>query len=79
MLRHLAPLDDLRLDRIDVAMIEKLRDDLGKRTKQTPGGLGSKRIRDIMTTCAAVFKLAMRRNYVTRIRPPRLSAQESRL
>lgn len=66
MLRHLAPLDDLRLDRIDVAMIEKLRDDLGKRTKQTPGGLGSKRIRDIMTTCAAVFKLAMRRNYVTR-------------
>jgi hypothetical protein len=49
---HLNPkLGDLRLDRIDVALIEKLRDEL--RAKLSP-----KSINAVLTTAAAIFKLA---------------------
>jgi integrase len=58
-LEHLAPLDQLRLDRIDVARIEQLRDELRKT-------LGARTVSAILTTCAAVFKLAVRRHYVMR-------------
>jgi integrase len=58
-LRHLASLDTLRLDRINVATIERLRDAL------TTSGLSAKTVIKILTTCAAVFKLAVRRGYTT--------------
>jgi integrase len=58
-LAHLAPLDALRLDRIDVAEIEKLRDALGAK------GLGHKTVGTVMTTAGAVFKMAIRRGYTT--------------
>ena len=55
-LRHLAKLDNLRLDRIDVALIESVRDELCTK-------LGAKTVSTVLTTCAAVFKLAIRRGY----------------
>ena len=58
ILRHLAPLDSLRLDRISVTTIESLRDDLLKK-------LAPKRVRVIMTIAAAVFKSAQRRGFAT--------------
>jgi integrase len=56
-LKHLGKLDHMRLDRIDVATIEKVRDEL--RAK-----LGAKTISAVLTTCTAVFKLAQRRGWV---------------
>lgn len=61
-LKHLAPLDALRLDRIDVATVERLRDALQTRSTNR---LGPKRVRDILMTATAIFKMAMRRGYVT--------------
>jgi integrase len=58
-LKHLAPLDPIRLDRIDVARIEQLRDELRKT-------LNARTVCAILTTCSAVFKLAVRRHYVSR-------------
>jgi integrase len=56
---HLNPkLGDLRLDRIDVALIEKLRDEL--RAK-----LSAKSVNAMLTTAAAIFKLAVRRKLAT--------------
>jgi integrase len=56
---HLNPrLGDLRLDRIDVALIEKLRDEL--RAK-----LSARSVNAVLTTAAAVFKLAVRRKLAT--------------
>ncbi len=57
-IRHLTKLDNLRLDRIDVTMIERVRDDL--RTT-----LSAKTISAVLTTAAAIFKLAIRRGYAT--------------
>jgi integrase len=52
---HLNPkLGDLRLDRIHVALIEKLRDEL--RAKLT-----ARSVNAVLTTAAAIFKLAVRR------------------
>jgi hypothetical protein len=60
---HLNPkLGDLRLDRIDVALIEKLRDEL--RAK-----LSAKSVNALLTTAAAIFKLAVRG---ARLRPATL-------
>jgi hypothetical protein len=61
-LKHLAPLDALRLDRIDVATLERLSDTLLTRSTNR---LGPKRVRDILMTATAIFKMAMRRGYVT--------------
>ncbi len=56
---HLNPkLGDLRLDRIDVVLIEKLRDEL--RAK-----LSAKSVNAVLTTAAAIFKLAVRRKLAT--------------
>ena len=56
---HLNPqLGDLRLDRIDVALIEKLRDEL--RAK-----LSARNVNAVLTTAAAIFKLAVRRKLAT--------------
>lgn len=57
-IRHLGKLDPMRLDRIDVAMIEGVRDELRAR-------LSPKTVSAILTTCAAIFKLALRRGYAT--------------
>jgi len=57
-LKHLAKLDTVRLDRIDVAMVERVRDELR-------ATLGAKTISTVLTTCAAVFKLAQRRGWTT--------------
>jgi integrase len=57
-LRHLSPLDTVRLDRIEVAAVERLRDRLRRQ-------LSARTVSAIMTTAAAVFKFAMRRGYVT--------------
>jgi integrase len=64
-LKHLAPLDDLRLDRIDVALIERVRDDLRVRDGLRRG-LGARTVGAILTTCRAAFKLATRRHYIAR-------------
>jgi integrase len=56
--RHLAKLNPIRLDRIDVAVIEGVRDEL--RARLSPKTIGA-----ILTTCAAIFKLAIRRGYTT--------------
>ena len=58
-LRHLAKLDTLRLDRIDVATIERVRDELRAE------GLSPKTISSILTTASAVGKLALRRKWAT--------------
>jgi len=55
-LKHLAKLDNLRLDRIDVAAVERVRDELR-------ANLGATTISAVLTTCAAVFKLAQRRGW----------------
>jgi hypothetical protein len=57
-LKHPAKLDNLRLDRIDVEKIERIRDDLR-------ATLSPKTISAVLTTAAAVFKLALRRGYAT--------------
>ncbi len=57
-IRHLAHLESLRLDKINVAKIEKVRDELA-------GTLAPKTIAKLMTTCAAIFKLAIRRGYAS--------------
>src|SRR5260370_7976429 len=56
VLRHLGPLDPIRMDLITVATIEKLRDALRAE------GLGHKTVGDIMTAIRAVFKVAMKHN-----------------
>jgi integrase len=60
-LKHLEPINQLRLDRIDVATIERLRNAL--LSAERP--LGPKRVRDILMIATAIFKMAMRRGYVT--------------
>ncbi|HUY27325.1 MAG TPA: tyrosine-type recombinase/integrase [Candidatus Binataceae bacterium] len=57
-LRHLAPLNDLRLDQVTVPRIEQLRDELREK-------LGTRTVNAILTTLRSVFKLAIRRKYVT--------------
>lgn len=53
--RHLNPtLGELRLDRVDVALIEKLRDELR-------ANLSARSVNAVLTTAAAIFKLAVRR------------------
>lgn len=59
-LRHLEPLNKLRLDRIDVAMIERVRDALRNEKQLSP-----KTVSAIMTTATAVYKLVLRRGWVT--------------
>lgn len=56
--RHLKPLHHQRLDLIDVAAITKLRNDL-----QDKDGLGPKTTSAILTTCTAIFKLAISFGY----------------
>ncbi len=57
--RHLLPtLGDLRLNQINVATVETLRDDLRKR-------LGARTVCAVIRTAAAVFKLAIRRGVVS--------------
>jgi integrase len=58
ILKHLKPLDPLRLDQITVARIEQLRDELLKH-------LGAKRVRDCLTIASAIFKAAQRRSFVS--------------
>jgi hypothetical protein len=53
-LRHLSPLNTVRLDRVEVAAVERLRDSLR-------GHLSARTVSAIMTAAAAVFKFAMRR------------------
>jgi integrase len=55
-LKHLVKLDNVRLDRIDVAAVERVRDELR-------ANLGARTISAVLTTCAAVFKLAQRRGW----------------
>jgi integrase len=55
-LKHLAKFDNVRLDRVDVAAVERVRDELR-------ANLGAKTISAVLTTCAAVFKLAQRRGW----------------
>jgi integrase len=57
-IRHLSALNDAKLDRINVAMIERLRDDLRQ-------SLSALTVAGIMTTLAAIFKFALRRGYAT--------------
>ncbi|GEM_PF-368523 len=58
--RHLLPhIGDLRLDQISVRTIEKLRDTL------RGDGLSAQSVNKVLTTAAAIFKLAVRRNYAT--------------
>jgi integrase len=56
-LHLIPPLGDLKLDQISVAVIEKLRDCLLVRMQPQT-------VSKVMSTLAAVFKLAMRRGYV---------------
>lgn len=57
--RHLLPrLGSLQLDRIDTAAIERVRDEL------RGGGLSTRTVSATLTTCAAIFKLAIRRGYM---------------
>jgi integrase len=69
-LRHLAPLDKLRLDRVDVATIERL-------SAVLLTGLSPKTVGSILTTAAAVFKLALRRGYAI-ANPAALAARPRR-
>src|SRR5258706_15069948 len=58
--QHLLPrLGELLLNQIDVAAIETLRDELRGR------GLSPRTVGATMTTCAAIFKLSLRRGLVT--------------
>jgi hypothetical protein len=56
ILKHLVKLDNVRLDRIDVAAVERVRDELR-------ANLGAKTISAVLTPCAALFKLAQRRSW----------------
>jgi integrase len=75
-LGHLRPLDGFRLDRIDVAMVERVRDEMLKPKRKDTSfvddasdkrqrSLGPKTVSAIMTTAAAVFKMAIRKGYAT--------------
>jgi len=55
---HLAPLDHYRLIGINVATIERLRDELYK-----AGELSVSTVNSTLRTCTAIFKFAMRRGY----------------
>ncbi|MGO9056950.1 MAG: tyrosine-type recombinase/integrase [Candidatus Binataceae bacterium] len=57
-LRHLAKLNNLRLDRIDIAMVERVRDELR-------ANLSPQTVSAILTTCTAVLKLAQRRGWAS--------------
>ncbi len=57
---HLSPLAHLRLDKIDVARVERLRDALAV------NGLAPQTTSKILTTGAAIFALALRRGLVER-------------
>ncbi len=58
--RHLNPhIGKLRLDQINVSVIEKLRDTLRR------AGLSPQTVNKVLTTATAIFKLAVRRNYWT--------------
>lgn len=60
VMKHLAPLNDRRLDQISVATIEHLRDDL-----VAAGKLAPRTIARVMRAAAAIFKEAIRLNYTT--------------
>lgn len=55
---HLAVLDHHRLDRVSVAVIERVRDEL-----HAAGRLSASSVNAIIRTAAAVFKFAIRRGY----------------
>jgi integrase len=58
--RHLVPhIGKLRLDQINVSVIERLRDTLRR------AGLSPQTVNKVLTTATAIFKLAVRRNYWT--------------
>ena len=59
-LKHLSVLDALRLDLINVPRVEKLRDDL-----LAKGELGPPTVARVMGVLSAVFKVAMRKGFVT--------------
>jgi integrase len=63
VLRHLSPLNQRRLDQINVSVIEKLRDDLVQ--KQGGRRLSPRSVARMMGSLAAIFKVAMRKGYVT--------------
>ena len=65
VLKHLAPLNQRRLDQINVTVIEKLRDDLLAKSASTLRPLAPRSISRIMSSLAAIFKVAMRKGYVT--------------
>ncbi len=59
--KHILPtLGPLRLDQISVAVVERLRDSLRK------AGLAPQTVNKVLTTVAAVFKFANRREYIDR-------------
>jgi integrase len=60
VLRHLSPLNQRRLDQINVVVIEKLRDELLAAGVLQPGSIAR-----IMGSLAAIFKVAQRKGYVT--------------
>ncbi len=60
VLKHLAPLNQRRLDTINVPAIEKLRDDLLAAKVLAPRSIAR-----IMGSLAAIFKVAMRKGYTT--------------
>ena len=60
VLRHLSPLNQRRLDQINVAVIEKLRDDLLAAKVLAP-----RTVARYMGSLAAIFKTAMRKGYTT--------------
>ena len=58
--RHLIPhIGKLKLDQINVSVIERLRDTLRR------AGLSPQTVNKVLTTATAIFKLAVRRNYWT--------------
>lgn len=71
-LQHLAPLNNLRLDRIDVARIEHLRDEL-----VAAGELNERSVGRVLTTAKSIFELAMRRGWAT-VNPAALAAPPRR-
>lgn len=60
VLRHLSPLNQRRLDQINVVVIEKLRDDLLAAGVLQPGSIAR-----VMGSLAAIFKSAQRRGLVS--------------
>ena len=60
VMKHLAPLNERRLDQISVATIERLRDEL-----VAAGKLAPRTVARVMRVAAAIFREAIRLNYTT--------------